>query len=70
MGRSFTAVIEKCNSTELYVGWIPGFPGAHSQAATRDELQRNLEEVVAMLFEDGEPRFESEFVGTLRVDVR
>jgi predicted RNase H-like HicB family nuclease len=70
MGRSFTAVIEKCNSTELYVGWIPGFPGAHSQGATRDELQRNLEEVVAMLFEDGEPRLESEFIGTLRVDLR
>jgi predicted RNase H-like HicB family nuclease len=70
MGRSFTAIIERCKSTELYVGWIPGFPGAHSQGATREELQRNLEEVVAMLFEEGEPRFESEFVGTLHFEVR
>jgi hypothetical protein len=28
------------------------------------------EEVVALLFEDGEPRFESEFVGTLHFEVR
>jgi len=70
MRRSFTAIIERCKSTELYVGWIPGFPGAHSQGATREELQRNLEEVVAMLFEEGEPRFESEFVGTLHFEVR
>jgi predicted RNase H-like HicB family nuclease len=70
MHRSFTAIIERCKSTELYVGWIPGFPGAHSQGATREELQRNLEEVVALLFEEGEPRFESEFVGTLHFEVR
>jgi predicted RNase H-like HicB family nuclease len=65
--RSFTAVVEKCNETGLYVGTIPGFPGAHSQGATLDELQRNLREVVAMLYEDGEPRLEGEFVGTQRV---
>jgi predicted RNase H-like HicB family nuclease len=68
--RSFTAVVEKCNETGLYVGYIPGFPGAHSQGATLDELQRNLREVVAMLYEDGEPRLEGEFVGTQRVEIR
>lgn len=53
--RTFTAVIEKCSDTGLYVGFVPGFPGAHSQAATLDELNENLKEVVAMLLEDGVP---------------
>ena len=34
-------------------GYIPGFPGAHSQAEGLDELQANLKEVVEMLLEDG-----------------
>jgi len=54
--RVFTAVVEKCPDTGLYVGYVPGFPGAHSQAASLDELQRNLQEVIAMLLEDGEPQ--------------
>jgi len=62
--KSFTAIIEKCQDTGLYVGFIPGFPGAHSQAASLDELHQNLTEVVEMLLEDEEPQFESEFVGT------
>ena len=60
----FTAVIEKCPDTGLYVGYVPGFSGAHSQAESLDELHENLKEVVAMLMEDGEPNLESEFVGT------
>lgn len=61
--KQFTAIVEKCPDTGLYVGYVPGFPGAHSQAETLDELQRNLKEVVEMLMEDGEPNLESEFVG-------
>jgi len=48
----FTAVVERCLDTGLYVGYVPGFKGAHSQGATLDELQENLHEVVAMLVED------------------
>ena len=33
-----------------------------SQGATLDELNSNLQEVIAMLLEDGEPDLESEFV--------
>lgn len=62
--KNFTAVIEKCQDTELYVGYIPGFPGAHSQGETMDELNNNLKEVVKMLLEDGEPKMETEFIGT------
>ncbi len=54
--RAFTAVIERCPDTGLYVGYVPGFPGAHSQGATLDELHRNLAEVIGMLLEDGEPQ--------------
>lgn len=67
--RAYTAVIERCPDTGLFVGYVPGFPGAHSQGETLDELQQNLAEVIAMLLEDGEPKLESEFVGTQRVQV-
>jgi predicted RNase H-like HicB family nuclease len=62
--KSFTAVIEKCQETGLFVGFVPGFPGAHSQATSLDELHQNLTEVVELLLEDEEPQFESEFIGT------
>ena len=62
--KTYTAVVERCPDTKLFVGYVPGFPGAHSQGETLDELNRNLQEVVEMLLEDGEPKLESEFVGT------
>jgi len=62
--KSYTAIIERCPDTGLYVGFIPGFPGAHTQAESLDELNQNLQEVVEMLLEDGEPKLESEFIGT------
>ena len=68
-GHSFTAVIERCSETGLLVGYVPGFPGAHSQAESLDELQANLREVIAMLLEDGEPKLEAEFVGTQSIAV-
>jgi predicted RNase H-like HicB family nuclease len=54
--HAYTSVIEHCPDTQLYVGYVPGVPGAHSQGATLDELQANLREVIAMLLEDGNPR--------------
>lgn len=67
--KAFTAIVEKCTDTGLYVGYVPNFPGAHTQAETLDELNRNLQEVIDMLLEDGEPLLESEFVGTQTVMV-
>ncbi|MBK7674284.1 MAG: type II toxin-antitoxin system HicB family antitoxin [Candidatus Accumulibacter sp.] len=55
--------------TKLFVGFVPGFPGAHSQGMTLDEVNHNLQEVIAMLLEDGEPDLESEFVGVQNVAV-
>lgn len=62
--KTFTAVVERDADTGLLVGYVPGFPGAHSQAKTDEELRENLEEVIEMLLEDGEPRLESEFIRT------
>ncbi len=67
--RSFTVVVERCPETNLYVGYVPGFPGAHSQGESLDELHSNMAEVISMLLEDGEPILESEFVGTQTVQV-
>lgn len=67
--KSYAAVIERCPQTGYYVGFIPGFPGAHTQAESLDELQANLKEVVSMLLEDGEPTLEAEFVGVQQVAV-
>jgi predicted RNase H-like HicB family nuclease len=67
--RTYTAIIERCPDTGLLVGYVPGFPGAHSQAETLDELSDNLTEVIGMLLEDGEPKLESEFVGTQALQV-
>jgi len=67
--KTFSAVVEKCPDTGLYVGYVPGFPGAHTQAETLDELQRNLRQVIEMLLEDGEPTLETEFIGTQMIVV-
>ena len=67
--KSFTAVIERDPETGLYVGFVLGFPGAHSQAESLDELSRNLQEVIEMLLEDDPPRIDAEFVGTQQVKV-
>lgn len=68
--RSFTAVVEKCADTGLYVGYVPGFAGAHSQGESLDALRGNLEEVLGMLLEEGEPLLNAEFVGTQTIQVR
>lgn len=67
--RTYTAVVERCPDTGLFVGYVPGWPGAHSQGATLDELGANLREVIEMLLEDGEPKLDAEFIGTQTIKV-
>ena len=55
--------------TAYFVGFVPGFPGAHSQGTTLDELNANLREVISMLLEDGDPVLESEFIGVQNVAI-
>lgn len=67
--HTYTAIVERCPDTGLYVGHVPGFPGAHSQGETLDELNGNLKEVVAMILDDGAPEMSGEYVGTQTVAV-
>jgi predicted RNase H-like HicB family nuclease len=67
--RTFTAIVERDSDTNLYVGYVPGFPGAHSQGETLDELHENLREVIEMLLEDEQVAFSTEFVGTQQIVV-
>ena len=67
--RTYAAVIENCPDMGLFVGYVPGLRGAHSQGETLDELNHNLKEVVELLLEDGEPELETEFIGTQGVVV-
>ncbi len=67
--REFSVVIQRDPDTGILVGHVPGWPGAHSQAESVDELEANLREVIEMLLEDGEPKLESEFVGLKTIKV-
>ncbi|MFP4379137.1 MAG: type II toxin-antitoxin system HicB family antitoxin [Candidatus Sumerlaeia bacterium] len=67
--KNFTAVIEQCPETGLFVGYVPGFPGAHSQGSTMEELLDNLKEVISILLEEGEPAYEARFIGTQNIEV-
>ena len=68
--RTFTAIVQRDSNTNLYVGHVLGFPGAHSQGETLDELQENLREVIEMLLEDKESVFETGFVGTQQIVIQ
>lgn len=68
--KSYTAIIEKDTKTGLYVARIPDLPGAHTQAATLEELQCNLQEVVSLVLENGSIAApESNFIGTQLVTI-
>jgi predicted RNase H-like HicB family nuclease len=71
--ETFTAYVEQDPETGFYVGVIPGLPGAHTQAATLDELRGNLEEVLTLVLEAHAARGEAvdvpPFVGIQQVTV-
>ncbi|GFO68211.1 HicB family protein [Geomonas limicola] len=68
-----TAYIERDVETGLYVGTVPGIPGAHTQAETLEELQRNLREVVELCLEEMDEESRAlipEFIGVQQLQVR
>ncbi|AFZ35297.1 Uncharacterized protein family UPF0150 [Stanieria cyanosphaera PCC 7437] len=67
--KIFTSIVERDLDTNFYVGYIPGFKGAHSQGKTLDELKENIREVIEMLLEDENIIFDREFVGTQQIVV-
>ena len=50
--KTFTAYVEWDPDTNLYVGMVPGIPGAHTQADSLDELRNNLKEVLEPCLEE------------------
>ena len=66
-----TAYVEWDESVRLYVGSVPGTPGAHTQGATLDELRDNLREVLELLIEEdlAEPDELAGFAGIQQLEV-
>jgi predicted RNase H-like HicB family nuclease len=69
--KTFTAYVELDPETGLYIGIVPGIPGAHTQASTLDELQTNLKEVLELCLEEYEGPSENlpRFVGLQQIEV-
>ncbi len=69
--KTFTAYVEWDPETRLYVGIVPGIPGAHTQAASLDELQSNLKEVLELCLTEyrGGPEDLPHFVGIQQIEV-
>jgi len=72
--RTFTAYIEYDPDTSLYVGIVPGIPGAHTQGETLDELRANLQDVLALCLQELQEHGEDaddlpRFVGVQQIEV-
>jgi predicted RNase H-like HicB family nuclease len=69
--KTFTAYIEFDRETQLYVGIVPGIPGAHTQGATLDELQKNLKEVLELCLAEFRGQVDDlpRFVGLQQLEV-
>ena len=48
MNYSFSAEIIHDKEINQYIGFVPGLPGAHTQAKSLDELYVNLQEVILL----------------------
>ena len=69
--KTFTAYVEWDPETNLYVGIIPGIPGAHTQADSLDELRDNLKEVLELCLEEYGKKVQDipHFVGIQQIEV-
>ena len=69
--KTFTAYLEWDPETQLYVGYVPGIPGAHTQGKSLDELQQNLKEVLELCLEESKNSGEDlpRFIGLQQIEV-
>lgn len=67
--HTFTAVIHRCPETRIYLAFVPGLPGAYSQAESLVELFANLRAVIALLLENADALRCPEFVGVSAVPI-
>ncbi len=68
----FNAYIEYDLESKMYIGIVPSIKGAHTQASTLDELNKNLQEVILLCLEEGEKInniLKSKFIGIQQVEV-
>jgi predicted RNase H-like HicB family nuclease len=72
MVYNFSAEIIWDEDVRQYIGIVPGLPGAHTQAATIDELHKNLQDVVRLCLEeltDEEKAELPKFIGTHTISI-
>jgi predicted RNase H-like HicB family nuclease len=71
VAMTFTAYVEWDPETKLYVGIVPTITGAHTQAATLDELQKNLKEVLELCLEENKDNKNDlpQFVGLQQIEI-
>ena len=69
--KTFVAYVEWDSQTKLYVGIVPGIPGAHTQGSTLDELQKNLKEVLSLCLEEykGSTKDLPKFAGLQQIEI-
>jgi len=69
--KTFAAYVEWDPESGLYVGTVPGVPGAHTQGATLDELHTNLKEVLELCLEEYKGSLDDlpHFVGLQQIEV-
>jgi predicted RNase H-like HicB family nuclease len=61
--REFTAVIVQDHASGWLVGYVPGWPGAHAQGETIEDVCASLGEVIRLMLQNGPPVLEARFVG-------
>jgi len=67
-----TSYVEMDPESGKYIAIVPSIPGAHTQADSLDELQKNLKEVVQLCLQEmdsSERRMIPEFVGVQQLEV-
>jgi predicted RNase H-like HicB family nuclease len=71
VSKTLTAYVEYDRESKLYVGMVPGIRGAHTQAATLDELQDNLKEVLELCMEEDRTLLDEmpNFVGLQQIEI-
>ena len=69
--KTFTAYVEWDQETKMYVGLVPGIPGAYTQGESMDELRRNLQDVIELCLEGYEGSVDDlpRFVGLQQIEV-
>jgi len=69
MAREFNVVVER-DAEGLFVASVPALPGCHTQAATREELMRRVQEAIALHLEEmGDEVEQLEFIAVEKVTI-